>query len=56
MDAFEENLQTFNGTIYGLEMRESLHKCFELIRVEISNYSEKIQKISDRINALEGGG
>lgn len=56
MDAFEENLQTFNCTIYGAEMRDSLYRCFSLLKTEISDYSDKIQEASRKIIELEGEG
>lgn len=56
MDAFDEKIQTFNGTIYGTEMRESLYDCFGLLYTEIKRYSQKIQEASDRIRKLESGG
>lgn len=56
MDAFEENLQTFNGTIYGYEMRDALYRCFSILDVEIRDYSNKIQDAVSKIKKIEGGG
>lgn len=54
MDAFEENLQTFNGSINGPEMRESLYRCFLIISTEIRDYSAQIQTANSKIKKLEG--
>lgn len=54
MDSFEENLQTFNSTIYGAEMRDSLYRCLDLIYSEIQFYDKKIRESSDKIRELEG--
>lgn len=55
MDAFEVDLQTFNTTIYGTEMRKSLYNCFELIRISIQYHANKLKNIEQKINQLEGG-
>lgn len=56
MDAFEENLRSFNTTTRGTEMREALYRCFDLIRVEVNDYSKKIQEANSKITELERGG
>lgn len=55
MDAFEDNLRTFSGSNNGPEMRDALFRCFELIRVEISTYTDKIQDASAKIRKAEEG-
>lgn len=55
MDAFDDNLQVFNSTIYGSEMKDALYRCFELIRVEIDYYSSMLAEIESKISMAEGG-
>lgn len=55
MDTFESDVQNFINTIYGLEMKESLGRCFRFLYDTIEKYGEKIREMEEKITSLEGG-
>lgn len=55
MNSFESDVQIFESTLYGWEMKDSLSKCFRFLYNNIETYGEKIQEMKEKITSLEGG-
>lgn len=55
MDAFEENIQTFNNTIYGSEMKDAMFRCVSLLYATINYYALKLGDIKIKIENAEKG-
>lgn len=56
MESFESDVQLFESTIYGIEMRDALGRCFSFLYNTIETYTEKIREINSKITSLEERG
>lgn len=55
MDEFEQNIQRFSSTIYGIEMRESMGWCFRSIYERTEEINKRLGELKSIVDRLEGG-